>query len=185
MKKLLLSLMVLATLASCGKDNKVSSNGTTSTTTPTTVTNPLVTGSTQAQALITMINNPSSFGQGTVSLGNASQNCQTKWTIFYYCTSTSSAGTTTTWNQIVAQYPNLVYQYSNGNTVRHADVNIANKQAELISILNSATAVQVSGYIFYVTVGSNYYVIDARYPIQANPSGAYANGSQYYLVQAI
>lgn len=183
MKKLLLALMVMATLASCGKNNKVDSNGAIGFN--GTVTNPLVTNNSQAQALVSMISNPSSFGQGAISTGN--QNCSSKWGGFLtYCYSSSGGGSSITWNQLVANNPSIVYRYSNGTTVRHSDVNLVNKQNELASILNSATAVQISGSIAYVTVGSTYYVIDVRYPIQANPSAASQyNGQGYYLVDAI
>ena len=183
MKKLLLALMVMATLASCGKDNKVDSNGAVGFN--GTVTNTLVTNNPQAQALVSMISNPSSFGQGAISTGGQ-QNCGTKWGFIYYCTSSSSGGSTMTWNQLVASKPSIVYRYSNGTTVRHSDVNVTTKQNELASLLNSATAIQISGYMAYVTVGATYYVIDIRYPIQANPSAAASSGGQgYYFTDAI
>lgn len=186
MKKLLLVLMVMGTLASCGKDNKVDSgvagfNG--------TVTNPLVTGSGTGTALVSMINNPSSFGQGQLSLGGGSNGtCKTVAYIINYCYSSTSSGsgTVTTWNNVVAQYPGLTYVYSNYTNVKHADVNVANKQAELIGILNAATNVQYNNAgSYYIYTANGTYVIDTRYPIQAQPSGVQTNTANYYLYQAI
>ncbi|AUN99654.1 hypothetical protein DOM21_02540 [Bacteriovorax stolpii] len=191
MKKLLLSMIVLASLVSCGKDNKVSSTNST-----LNYSNPYLSGNTQAQTyaqtLIAQINSYSSnFGNGVISSGSSNQTCDTKWGIFYYCytSSSGSSGTTTTWNSIVASTPTITYQYSNGVTVRHSDVNIASKQSELISILNAATNVQVQamsgGNVYYITVSGAYYVIDTRYPIQANPSGVQSSSGTRYFVRAI
>ena len=188
MKKLLLSLMVLATLVSCGKDNKVSSAGVT--TSPVTVTNPLVTGSAQAQELITRINNPAAgFGEGLLYTGSSNQTCGTKWGFINYCYGSSGSNYATTgltWNALAVQQPNIRYYYSRGTIVTHSSVNIATKQAELIALLNSAVSIQVSGTLYYIQISSGvYYVVDTRYPIQANPSAvANSNGVEYF-VQAI
>ncbi|MBC7711742.1 MAG: hypothetical protein H7177_00285 [Rhizobacter sp.] len=185
MKTLLFSLMILATLASCGKSNKVDSNAAAI----TSVSNPLVINSSQGSALVTAINNPTtSFGQGQLSLGGGSTGtCKTVAYIINYCYSGSvSTGSVTTWNQILASYPTLTYQYSNGQTVRNSDIVVANKQAELAAILNSATSVQSNGYQYYVYTTAGTYVIDIRYPIQAQPSAVQlTNGTSYYFVQAI
>lgn len=157
MKKLLLGLVVLASLVSCGKDNKVSS-----TASSLTVTNPLVTNNSSATDLVSRINSyTSGFGEGYIS----------------------NSGTT--WNALTASRPTLVYQYSTGRTVRHSDVVIATKQSELISLLNSATSIQVSGTLYYIQVSGAYYVIDIRYPIQANPSAIQSTSYTEYLYQAI
>jgi hypothetical protein len=188
MKTLLLSLVILATLASCGKNNKVSSADVAAP--GVGITNPLITGNSQAQALVSMINNPAAFGQGAISSGSTSgQTCGVKWGIFTYCYSSgSSSGTSTgqTWAQVVAANPSITYQYSNGLTVRNSDVAIATKQAELTSILNQATRVDVVGPIFYVTTANAQYAIDSRYPIQLLPNGVISNnGTNYYFVRAI
>ncbi|MEA9355204.1 hypothetical protein SHI21_03285 [Bacteriovorax sp. PP10] len=186
MKKLLLSLMVLATLASCGKDNKVSSGSTSL----VNVSNPLVTSNPYAQELVTRINNPAAgFGEGLIySSASSNQTCGTKWGFINYCYGSSGSTSTTTgltWNALAAQRPTVVYQYSTGRTVRHSDVSIATKQAELIALLNSASNIQVAGTLYYIQVSGAYYVIDTRYPIQANPS-AVSNGYQTeYFYQAI
>lgn len=186
MKKLLLSLMVLASLVSCGKDNKVSSGSSTST---ITVTNPVVTNSSVAQTLIAQINNPSTgFGNGVIQSGSTQQ-CETKWGGFLqYCYSSSSNSTTTTWNAVVASKPNLVYIYSNYEQVTHSAVVVATKQNELLSLLNSATNITVQGMtggnVYYIYVSGGVYVVDTRYPIQANPSGVQTSSSYKFLYTA-
>ena len=180
MKKFLLSLMVLATLVSCGKDNKVSSGSSNA-----TITNPIVTNNSYAQELITRINNPASgFGEGVVltSTGSSNQTCGTKWGFINYCYGSSGSGNYAvsagmTWNQLAAQKPNLAYYYFMSQPVVHSSVTIATKQAQLMQLLNTATSIQVSGTLYYIQVSGAYYVIDTRYPIQANPSGV-TNGAQ-------
>lgn len=157
MKKLLLSLIVLASLVSCGKDNKVSS-----TASSYSLTNTLISGNSYATDLASRISNPTTgFGEGYIS----------------------NSGTT--WNVLTASRPTLVYQYSTGRTVRHSDVVVSTKQSELIALLNSATNVTVSGTIYYITVSGAYYAIDIRYPLQANPSAIQTTSYTEYLYQAI
>ncbi|MBC7712786.1 MAG: hypothetical protein H7177_05580 [Rhizobacter sp.] len=185
MKTLLFSLMLIATLASCGKDNKVSS----ATSGNISISNPLVTGSTQGQALTSMISNPASFGQGQIVTGGSSsgQTCGVKWGIFSYCYSSgSSSGAVSngqTWAQYVASVPNVGFQYSSGRFIYNSTIDIAAKQAELVAILNAATRVDVSGPIYYVTTASAQYVIDTRYTMQMNPSGTLTQSSSEYFVK--
>jgi hypothetical protein len=189
MKKLLLSLMVLATLASCGKDNKVSSG---SSTDLLNVSNPLVTNNPYAQELVTRINNPAAgFGGGLVltSSGSSNQTCGTKWGFINYCYGSSGSANYAvtagmTWNQLVAQRPNLAYYFVYSQPVVHSSINIATKQAQLIQLLNSASNIQVSGTLYYITVSGAYYVIDTRYPIQANPSAIQTTQYTDYLTGA-
>ena len=183
MKKLLLSLMVLATLTSCGKNNTVSSAAPAGT---IGITNPLVTGSTQAQTLIAAINNPAAFGQGAVPVSGSGQTCK-NWGILQYCYSSSSGSTagTQTWNQLIAANPGLTYLYTNGLTVRNSDVVVATKQAELVALLNSATKIDIYGYAYIITTPAGQYAIDIRYPIQLQPSAVNANSGSYYFYQAI
>ena len=194
MKKIFLSLIVLASLISCGKDNKVSSGNAQVPPAPVIngYSNGHLTGNsvTLAQDLIAKINNPASFGQGLVvtSTGSSNQNCKTKWEIFYYCYGSVGAGnyamySTTTWNDLAAQYPRLQYTYFRSNTV-HSEVNVAAKQTELIQLLNRATALEVSGTIYYIRVTDAIYVIDIRYPMQANPSAIKTAQGEDYLVMA-
>lgn len=181
--------MVLATLASCGKDNKVSSSSANN----LNVTNPLVTGNASAQELITRINNPAAgFGEGLIytTSGSSNQTCGTKWGFINYCYGSSGSNYATTstgltWNALAAQQPNIRYYYSLGTIVTHSQVNIATKQNQLIQLLNSASNIQVSGTLYYIQVSGAYYVIDTRYPIQANPSAVTNGYKTEYFVQAI
>lgn len=181
MKKLLLSFIVLASLVSCGKDNKVSSAGSYS------ITNPLVTGSSAGQSLTAMINNPASFGQGQVLNSSSNQTCGTKWGIFQYCYGSGGSSQTTgqTWAQVVAANPGITFYFYNSTVgtkaVANTSTNIAAKQAELVGILNAAISVEVNGPIYYVRTASAQHVIDTRYTIQMNPSGtATTNLTEYF-----
>ncbi len=191
MNKLLLSALVLASIVSCGKDNKVSSGGA-----PVQgvsgYSNGLLTGTSAASAqdLITKINSPATFGEGLIltSTGSSNQKCGTKWGFINYCYGSSSGGNYAmysgmTWNQLALQNPNLSYTYFRSHTV-HSSVNIATKQAELIQLVNRATYIQVSGALYYVTVPEATYVVDIRYPIQANPSALKNSQGEDYLIGA-
>lgn len=187
MKKLLLSLMVLASLVSCGKDNKVSSGSSSYNYSNAYLSG---TGATYASDLVAKINNYSAnFGNGQIYTSSSNQTCGTKWGFINYCYGSSGSNYATTgltWNALAAQQPNIRYLYSDNTIVTHSAVNIATKQQELITLLNSATNIQVSGTLYYIQVTSGaYYVIDTRYPLQTNPS-AVTNGYQtVYFYQAI
>ena len=183
--------MVLATLASCGKDNKVASPNPAApavATSPSTVANSAVLASAAAQALLAKINAPTTgFGTGTLYLNNAvTQTCKEKW-IFTYCTSSSSGTnkTATTWNAVAASR-DLTYQYLNLNgsfsrSVLHSGIAVETKRTELTNLLNSATAIYGSGTIFVITVAGGQYTVDTSYPIQANPIRTVND----YFIQAI
>lgn len=185
MKKLIVALMVLTSLVSCGKNNSVGSVGGAG----GTVTNPLVINNTSAQALVSMIANPSTgFGQGVIYNNSTSQNCGTTlFGLLQYCTYGGGATQTgITWNSLMASNSGLVFQYSPNRTIRNnIDVTIATQQAALSSILNSATSIQVNGPIYYVQVSGAQYVIDTRLPIQANPAATRSPSISEYFVQAI
>lgn len=175
MRKLILSLIVLTFLVSCGKDNAV--NGDANANANPIVTNPIVTNNTSAQDLISKINNPAAgFGTGTLYISTASTTtCKEKW-ILTYCSSSYGSGnqTTTTWNAIAASR-DLTYRfvYFNGagisKSYSHSSVAIAKKQSDLIGILNSATAIYKIGTVYTIIVSNAQYIIDTNYPIQANP----------------
>ena len=193
MKKFLLSIMVLATLSSCGKDNKVSSGAAAAPPVINGYSNGHLTGPSlvAAQDLIAKINNPATFGGGLVitSYGSSNQNCGTKWGFINYCYGSSGGGNYAitsgmTWNELAAQKPNLSYYYYYGSQTVHSSVNIATKQAELIQLLNTATALEVSGTLYYIRVTNAIYVIDTRYPIQANPSALKVSQGEDYLYGA-
>ena len=186
--------MVLTTLVSCGKDNKVA--------VPAAAANPATTAITVTdQAGITLgtaiDNHVSQFGLGTVlyagqyretwsrilqvgiplnylytqsnSATSANgQTCEKKWGIFYVCSyssyeSTTASGTVTT-----------------SRTVTGAAVDINAKINELKSLINTKNPlipIQVSqnyqgGASYLITaLDGKQYVIDTRYPLQANPIG--------------
>jgi hypothetical protein len=190
MKKLLITLMVLASLVSCGKDNKVSSGSSTS----NGYTNGILTGnaSAAAQALVAAVNNPSVFGQGAayMSTGSTGQTCGTKWGFINYCygssTSSGSVAMGKTWNQIIAETPSVVFQYTNGNVRNGQDVTVASQQTFIMNLLNTASNVQVYGTIYYITVGNDIWAVDTRYALQMNPSAKQTNGyTAYYFLRAI
>ncbi|MBY0412622.1 MAG: hypothetical protein K2Q18_00580 [Bdellovibrionales bacterium] len=181
MKKLLLCLMLLTVAVSCGKDNKVSSNGAN-----VSLSNPLMTSNPSAQTLVAQINSyTTSFGQGIVTDYTSNQTCKQSG-IFYYCYTTPSSGTSTgkTWNSIIATNPGTIYYYSNGTTVANNQINVDQKRNELVGILNSATNIQgqavSGGMVYYIYSSAGNYVIDTRYPLQLNPSAT----SSYYFLRA-
>lgn len=195
MKKFILALMVVTTLVSCGKDNKVSS-GSVAATTPLTGT---AANDTSAVGLAALVDGyATSFGLGQVIINNnyytwnqvvtnspnvnykygsytassASSNCEKKWGIFYVCSSSSSGSSN----------PATV-----SRTVINSSVDITAKINELRSIISRVSPyypVQSSGYIYYIrTVEGILYTIDVRLPIQANPSAVQqANGQTEYFL---
>ena len=186
--------MVLASLVSCGKDNKVSSGAAAVVVDPySTGYNGVLTGTSlaAAQDLMARINNPASFGEGLVltSSGSSNQTCGTKWGFINYCYGSSGGGNYAvssgmTWNQLAAQNPNLTYYYRFGSQTAHSSVSVASKQSQLVQLLNTATAVQVSGTLYYIQVSNALYVVDTRYPIQANPSALKTAQGEDYLTGA-
>lgn len=196
MKKLLLSLMVLATLASCGKDNKVAS------TAATTTANPAVTISDQSGVSLgqKIDNYTTQFGLGqyrvdyytvytyqqivsmnvpmnyhytksTSSTTSNGQTCEKKWGIFYVCSYTSSSNTASS--------------LTDSRVVLNANVDVASKIAQLKAIINDANPlypIQTNGYTYYIrTRDGKHYAIDTRYPIQAQPIGISDSSGTEYL----
>jgi hypothetical protein len=166
MKKLLLSLMVLATLASCGKDNKVDTASSTSSTSSITLDDAT------AKQLATVIDNSTTYfaarPYANYRLGyvtsiaqttNTGNNCEEKTGWFgvkYYVCKSSSSSTAVTPTSYVAV----------------SSVVLETKKGELRAIVNrsSAGAIYYSGYAYTVkTTDGNLYTIDTRYPIEANP----------------
>ena len=185
MKKLILSLMVLASLVSCGKNNSVGSPAGAST---GGISNPIIVNNPTAQALLVLINNPyTGFGQGMTSQSSSNQDCGTTlFGLIHYCTYGGAATQSgVTWNSLLTSNPNLTYQYSSGRTVRNSDVTIGSKQDQLRAILNSATNIQTNGQAYFIMVSGTQYLIDARLPIQANPIGTASQIGSEYFVRAI
>lgn len=169
MKKLLLALLVVSSLVSCGKNNSVSSG--------TTSSSPLtVTGAVESQLGSIIDNNQFGGGQasyyetwnqvitnmpnisykyGSVS-STSNSSCRTVAYVFQICGSTSysSSGSTATVTR----------------SVIHSSVDLATKKNELKAIINARSYMQASGSSFYIrTSDGRGFVIDTRYPMQANP----------------
>ena len=186
MKKFLLSLMVLASLVSCGKDNKVSSAA-------TSAFSPITTSVQGASELGSKIDNYSTqFGLGQVYYYGTTQtwgalannnlpivyrytksatannsNCEKKWGIFWVCSTSSSSGSATESRSVV-----------------NSSVNVTEKANQLKAIINSQNVLipivpQGTSYRIQSTDGKQY-IIDTRYPIQANPIGiSDSTGTEY------
>jgi len=165
MKKLLLALIVLATVFSCGKSNSTSNSS---------VSSLSVTGTNETALGSYITSYSSSFGNGYANAyttwtslissqpnttyyyyksTQATSTCTTKWSIFYVCSTSSSSSSSYLSKSVV-----------------NSSVDITTKQNELIGIINSRSSIYVSGTSYYIyTSDAKIYVIDTRYPIQANP----------------
>lgn len=194
MKRLLMPLMVLSMLISCGKDNKVSSAAPS-----TSVYNPITTTVQGASDLGAKIDNYSTqfglqqvpygyYGQyqtyGTIansginlvyrytkSTSSASgSNCTIKWSIFYVC-STSSSFTGTSVAESRQVFNNSVDITAKANELKA----IINRANPLIPIMALGTSYRVQ------TLDGFQYVIDTRYPLQANPIGISSSAGTEYL----
>lgn len=195
MKTLFLSLLVVASLVSCGKDNKVESSAQAGpTTSPITAT---VAG---ASALGSKIDNyTTQFGTGSITYYGYPQtygglvnqamnlvyrytkasaaasasgsNCQLKWSIIYVC---SYSNTTTNFSSV-----------TESRKVYNNSVDVLSKQNELKAIINSANPllpIENNGYSYKITTKEGkQFVIDTRYPIQANPIGIKDSAGTEYL----
>ncbi len=192
MKKLILSFMVLASLVSCGKNNSVGSN------TNAYGSNAITTNVQGASQLGSLIDNyRTSFGTGQVyyynnyqtygtlantglNLGyhytksaptSSGSNCERKWGIFWICSYSSSSSSLSTAND--------------SRKVSNNSVDILTKMNELKAIINSANPlipIVASGASFrIVTTDGKQYVIDTRYPLQANPIGIMNSAGTEYL----
>jgi hypothetical protein len=165
MKKLIVFLMVLASLVSCGKSNSVGSSsiyGTSPITVPGQTagdlgtridTNQFGTGlatyyETWAQLITHMPN--VTYEYGNVSSTNG---CKVVWKIFTVCSYSSSSSIPVT------------------RTVINSSVDVIAKKNELKAIINRSSSVYQSGSTtFYIYMPDNTgYIIDTAYPLQANP----------------
>ena len=63
-------------------------------------------------------------------------------------------------------------------------VSVGTKQTQLAQLVNTATAVQFTGTLYYIQVSNAIYVVDTRYPIQANPSALKTGQYEDYLTGA-
>lgn len=177
MRNLLLSLMVLASLVSCGKDNKVDGVNSNS-------SNAITLNDPVATQLGTVIDNSASYfavvptttaryTYATTTANSAASNCETKTGWFgikyYVCSSSNNSSNITVSAPIVA-----------------SSVDLTAKRNELKGYINSSTAnggiVNGGSYYMVRTAAGVIYTIDLRYPIQVNPvSVQQANGQITYL----
>lgn len=160
MKKLLVALMVLSTFASCGKNNSTGSAA--APVSSTALTSVTANASTLASAITNystnfgvswtqMLANQPNLTYYYFKAANAASSCQTKWTIFYVCSSNTSSATIS--RQVV-----------------NSSVNIASKQAELMAIVNKSSRIQQGGSQVYIyTTDAKLYIFDLSLPIQAQP----------------
>lgn len=199
MKNLLLGLLVLSALVSCGKKNSVASA-----TVATVGTSPITIADARGVALGGLIDNyTTTFGTGqtlyynnvftyqqlinsaanltlkytkvATSATSSSNNCEKKW-IFYVCSySNVSSGTAASVT---------VSRTENTNAI---DVNA--KINQLKAIINSSkplVGITVSGTSYYIiSTDGKEYIIDTKYPLQANPIGIKDSTSTEYLFNIV
>lgn len=156
MKKLLLAILVVSSLVSCGKNNSTNTGA---------VANTLATS-----PISTINSNPSFQTLANAVLAN-SFNAQYSnyYTEYRFGNTTNTCVTKDGWFGI--DYQSCSTSISNPVTVIHGQVVIATKQAEINAILAKSVVFQaVSGTYFVVRTTDNYtYHIRTDYPIQANP----------------
>lgn len=176
MKNLLIALVILSSLVSCGKKNVAGPVG--SATSAISVGNLPVQSQQVASQLGSIVtNNQFGLGQatyyetwnqyvahapnttynyGSIAAAQSNNNCHTVATIFYVCSSSSTTTPTTT---------------SITRSVVHSSVALVTKQNEIIGIINRTNMIQAAGNgVFYIlTTDNSTYVIDTKLPMQANP----------------
>ncbi len=165
MKKLLVSLVVIATIFSCGKKNTVSSNSSVSGLSSS------VAGAVETSLASQINNNQFGTGYATYGLtwaqlisnqpnltyyyataGLSTVSCETKWTIFRVCSTSSSSSSSSITRQVT-----------------NSSVDLNTKKSELINIINARTSIQNSGTVYYIMTSGKQYIIDTAKPLQANP----------------
>lgn len=158
MKKLLLAILVVTSLVSCGKNNSTNSGA-------------AAAAGTIATSPISTINTNPSFQTLASAVVANSFNAQYSnyYTEYRFGNMTNTCVTKDGWFGI--DYQSCSSSVTNQVTVIHGQVVIATKQAELNAILAKAVVFQaVSGTYFVVRTSDNYtYHIRTDYPIQANP----------------
>jgi hypothetical protein len=183
MKKMVVALMILSSLVSCGKKNAVSSSIAPASSSSGLNTNSSVTGTVETQ-LAKMIDD-NQFGNGLVVVNGYQEN----------------------WNQYISQMPGITYKYGNSScgtslvcydffgesnttttvtrTVINSSVDVGAKKNELKELINNRLWVQQrSATVFTIkTSNGKIYTIDTSYPLQANPYGVEdaAGKKEYFL----
>lgn len=196
MKNLLIALVVLSSLVACGKKNTV--GGTTGV---VGLTNPITAPTAVETDFLTRVNGNqfginmyvgfgSYYGQ---SMANAishganpiyiyanyaaptviAPNCHNAW-IFRVCNTSTSSGS--------------YQQVTESRRITNSDVNLTNKQNEIIGIFNRKSRVEsngIGGYRILTTDNKTYY-FDITLPIQANPTQTYnADGSGEFIMNVL
>ena len=182
MKKLIVSLIVLASLSSCGKNNSVATNATSAVGTSTVLSASLDQyGRVPLTNYITDVNN-NAFGaaRNTVetyqyySSSGSGSGCTSRLTggfIKFYiwdCTSSSSTSSSSTYTTV---------------TVDHGSENLAAKKTELINIIGQAVNYSNSSdrRVLYIQTSTGVYTIDFRIPMSANPvAQTNSSGTKYF-----
>lgn len=170
MKKLIVALMVLATFASCGKNNSVGANGSGIS---TVLTAPLDSyGRVSLVSYIADINN-NAFGAArsdsetfrylnydpSTSSNGCTNNSYLGGSIsFNYCLNTSSTN----------------FNYGSYDTINvvHSSENLTSKKNELISLINQSYSYGYSPdrkQLGFISSNGDKYLIDFRVPMSANP----------------
>lgn len=156
MKKLLLALLVVASLVSCGKKNSVATTGG---------------ANTLATSPISAINSNTSFQTLATAVLNNTFNEQYSnyYTEYHFGTVVNTCVTKDGWFGI--DYQKCSGTVSNETTVIHGTVNVESKKAELNAILSKAVVFQQSSANYYIVRTSDNFTYHIRtdYPIQANP----------------
>lgn len=176
MKNLFVGLLILSSLASCGKSNTVGGSSAAPLAAAAAVSPLTVTGTVETQLAQIVDANQFGLGQagyseswaqyiarlpdttynyGTYTAGQNDPNCKTYLVIIQVCSSSSFSNSTVAVTR----------------SVKNSSVLVPTKQNEIKAIINRRSMVQSAGNgVFYIkTTDNNMYIIDQKLPIQANP----------------
>lgn len=174
MKKLVIALMVLTSLASCGKNNAVSSAGTNAIGSSTAITATTdMYGRVPLANYMTDINN-NAFGAARADSetfrflnytgGSSGNGCSLKTALGGFLTYYSCTSSTSTSSSNYGSYDTV--------NVTHSSENLASKKTELLSILGQSYQYSNSAdrkQLYIRTISGDVYTIDYRVPMSANP----------------
>jgi hypothetical protein len=200
MKKLLIALVILSSLVSCGKKNVAGSTS--------SLTSAITLNDSVAQNLGSQIDNSATtFGAGQAGYSGMTWNQVLAGTYYQpaknltYQYVTSAAQTANNCVEKTGWFGIKYWDCSPGSnnvsnptitrTVVNNTVDLAVKRSELKAIINSATAgslINSNNTIYTIRNASTgiVYTIDLRYPMQANPTSVQqANGQTEYFYMAI
>ncbi len=173
MKKFIVALMVLATFASCGKNNSIATNGLVANGVSTVSSAPLdSSGRVSLANYITDINN-NAFG--------AARSVSETYRYLNYDPSSSSNGCPT--NSYLGGMFNFGSCFGSSTTsmnygsydtvnVVQSSENLTSKKNELIALINKSTSYGNSAdrkQLGFYTSNGDYFLIDFRVPMSANP----------------